>query len=115
MRNVTFVHLSRLRGVKNLDAEDRLLKTMVSLVNSNGTVVSRLGARSIVLSKFADAVVPLLTRAQRDEATISFRIAIEDVMAVMDDTILSADYHSSMLVETNVCLEMLWHLQRRVR
>lgn len=115
MRNVTLVHLSRLCGVKNLNAEDSLLNTMASLVNSSSTVVSRLGARSIVLSKLADAVVPLLTHAQRDEATVSFRIAIEDIMAVMDDTILPADYHSALFVETNVCLEMLHHLQRRVR
>ncbi|MGF7000514.1 hypothetical protein [Paraburkholderia sp. GAS32] len=98
-----------------MNAEDSLLKTMASLMNSSGAVVSRLGARSIVLSKLADAVVPLLTRAQRDEAIISFKIAIEDVMAAMDDTILPADYHSALLVETNLCLEMLRHFQRQVR
>ena len=64
------------------------------------------------LSKLADAVVPLVTGARRDEATISFRTAIEDIMAVTDDTILPADYHSALLAGTNFCLEMLRHLRR---
>lgn len=63
----------------------------------------------MVLGKFLEAVLPHLTTVQRAAATRSFRQGIEDVMALMDDVALPAEYHSALLELTNAILAALSH------
>jgi hypothetical protein len=63
-----------------------------------------LGARTMVLGKFHDAVLPHLTPLQRVDVIRSFRLGIEDAMSRMDDVALPAEYHSTLLGLTNAIL-----------
>ena len=66
-----------------------------------------LGARTMVLGKFHDAVLPHLTPLQRVDVIRSFRLGIEDAMSRMDDVALPAEYHSALLELTNSILAAL--------
>ncbi|SOE87568.1 hypothetical protein SAMN05446935_8207 [Burkholderia sp. YR290] len=94
------------------NSNDRLLQHLMRAFDASGLALTKLGARSLVLSQFADAVLPLLSPTQCAEAAIAFRARVEDVMALMDDRRLPADYHSSFLDETNGCLNKLAELSR---
>ena len=66
-----------------------------------------LGARTMVLGKFHDAVLPHLTPLQRVDVIRSFRLGIEDAMSRMDDVALPAEYHSTRLELTHAILATL--------
>jgi hypothetical protein len=87
--------------------EDKLLKTFRCAMSTSVLSVSRLGAKNVVLVRLIDAVIPLLSTAQCRDAMAVFRETIEDVMALMDDQVLPPDYHSTILNETNACIEIL--------
>ncbi len=86
---------------------DALLSQMNELVTANTKTTSLLGARTMVMGAFFDAVLPHLTAAQRVEVNRSFRCAIEDAMSKMDDLPLPGDYHSTLLQLTNAVLASL--------
>lgn len=90
-----------------LNNTDALLKSLTILVTSNGHAISRFGAQVVVMSKFLDATFPHLTATQCAEITKSFRHGIEDTMSLMDDIPLPAEYHSSLLEQTNNLLNAL--------
>ncbi|AUT64915.1 hypothetical protein C2L65_35460 [Paraburkholderia terrae] len=95
-----------------LDDELRFVQAMASAMSSSVSSVSRLGARNIVLIKFVDAVLPLLTSDQCVRIAPEFQRSIEDVMALMDDRRLPAEYHKVLLEETNACLKTLKELRQ---
>lgn len=90
-----------------LNNPDALLQSLTDLLMSNGKAVSRFGAQVVVMRKFIDATFPLLTATQREEIAKAFRHGIEDTMSLMDDLPLPAEYHSTLLEQTNTLLNML--------
>ena len=86
---------------------DEVLGKMAGLVIANTKTTGILGARAMVLGKFFEAVLPHVTTSQRAETTRSFRQGIEDVMSLMDDVVLPAEYHSELLELTNATLAAL--------
>lgn len=91
------------------NATDDLLGRISAVLAANTRAVSVLGARAIVLGKFLEAVLPHLTLLQRAEVALSFRIGIEDAMAMTDDVALPAEYHSTLLEVTNAILVAVSH------
>jgi hypothetical protein len=90
-----------------MDDIDRGLDRIAQLTAANSEKIAVLAARTVVLSKFRDAVLPYLTTAQRAAITTSFRQGVEDAMALMDDVALPAEYHSALLELTNAILAAL--------
>ena len=87
-----------------MNKTDVLLKSLTTLVASNGNAISSLGAKTVVLTKLIDATFPHLTASQCTAISKSFRNGIEDAMSLMDDLPLPADYHSAVLEQTNMFL-----------
>ncbi|MGU7775727.1 hypothetical protein ACV229_36955 [Burkholderia sp. MR1-5-21] len=75
----------------------------------NVEVVSRIGARMVVLCKFVDAVLPQLNAAQCREIERLFRHGVEDAMSYADDIPLLGTYQRTLLEQTNVLLIALGH------
>jgi hypothetical protein len=90
-----------------LNVDEEFLGAVASAVSSSLTSVIGLGARKIVLSKLIDATLPLLTPEQCSQILPKFQASVEDIMAMMDDLRLPADFHSVILEETNACIERL--------
>jgi hypothetical protein len=90
-----------------MNDSEEWLSRMSRLVTANTKTASILGARSMVLGKFLDAALPLLTNSQRGEISQSFRQVIEDSASITDDMPLPADYHSAMFELTNAILSAL--------
>ncbi|MGF7000981.1 hypothetical protein [Paraburkholderia sp. GAS32] len=86
---------------------DNVLGRVVELMAANTKKMGALGARTMVLSKFLEAVLPHLTTLQRVEITRSFRQGIEEALSLMDDVALPAEYHSALLELTNAILTTL--------
>lgn len=84
-----------------------LLQSLNTFVKSNGETLARFGARVAVMSVLLDVTLPNLTAAQRAEITKLFRHGIEDTMSLMDDVPLPAEYHSTLLEQTNAFLAIL--------
>lgn len=84
-----------------------MLGQIVELTAANTKKMGILGAQVMVLGKFLDVVMPYLTTSQRTEVTRSFRQGIEEVMSLMDDVALPAEYHSALLERTNAILAVL--------
>ncbi|WP_242540598.1 hypothetical protein [Trinickia mobilis] len=59
------------------------------------------------MSMFLDAVFPRLTASQCAEITTSLWHGIEDAMSLMADVVLPAEYHSTLLEQTNLLLAEL--------
>jgi hypothetical protein len=79
----------------------------VRVAASLGHAISRFGARVVVLCKFIDAVLPLLTAAQCREIAPLFRFGIEEALACVDDLAVTGEYHATFLEQTNVLLTAL--------
>lgn len=92
-----------------MDQTDALLGRMAGVVTANTKTMSTLGARAMVLGRFLEAVLPHLTPLQRAEVNWSFRQGIEEVLSLMDDVALPAEYHSALLELTNAILAALGH------
>ncbi|KAK42497.1 MULTISPECIES: hypothetical protein [Burkholderiaceae] len=92
-----------------MNEAEKVLSEMAMVVFSNTQSLSRLGARSVVLEKFVEAVLPQLTWLQRSEVTHKFREGVEDVLSFMDDVTLPGEYHSALLQLVN---ELLGKLER---
>jgi len=90
-----------------MNSADDVVGKMAGLVATNTKKISVLGARAMVWGKFQEAVLPHLTTLQRIEVTGSFRQGIEDVLSMMDDVPLPAEYHSALLELTNAILAAL--------
>lgn len=86
---------------------DALLKSLVTLVTSNGKAVSRVGAQVMVMRRFIDATPPQLTATQCAEMTRVFRHGTEDTTSLMDDRSLPAEYHSTLLEQIDDLLNAL--------
>jgi hypothetical protein len=86
---------------------ERMLDSWVSLSASYADTVSRIGARLVVLCKFADAVLPQLTAVQCKQIDSLFRQGIEDALSRTDDIKVSGGYHAALLEQTNVLLAAL--------
>jgi uncharacterized protein YejL (UPF0352 family) len=86
---------------------DNALDRISELTAVNYKKIAVLGARTMVLGEFHAAVLPHLTAMQRVAISESFREAIEDTMALMDDVPLPAEYHSALLELTNAILAAL--------
>jgi hypothetical protein len=84
-----------------------MLGQIVELTAANTKKMGILGAQVMVLGKFLEVVMPHLTTSQRAEVTRSFRHGIEEVMSLMDDVALPAEYHSALLERTNAILAAL--------
>lgn len=68
-----------------LSNTDEALAKMTALARAYTKTVGMLGARTMALGKFFDAVLPHLTAPQRIRARVSFRHGTEDAMAQTDD------------------------------
>ncbi len=90
-----------------MDNANEVLSQMSKLVTAHTKTMGALGARTMVLGKFFDVVLPHLTTLQRVEVSRSFRQGIEDAMSLMDDVALPAEYHSALLELTNTILAAL--------
>ncbi|MEI6001665.1 hypothetical protein H3V53_32230 [Paraburkholderia bengalensis] len=78
----------------------------VAVTTSLSSMVG-LGARNIVLLKFYDSALPFLTRQQCMAILARFQSGVEDAMALMDDQALPAEFHATVLKETNECIARL--------
>jgi hypothetical protein len=85
----------------------QLLQSLENSMKSNAVEISRIGARTVVLCKFADAVLPQLTAAQARQVAALFRQGVEDAMACADDIAVPGAYHTTLLEQTNVLLAVL--------
>jgi hypothetical protein len=90
-----------------LDDSIDALNQISRLVTASTKTMCMLGARTLVLGKFFDAAVSQLTTLQKGEVAWSFRHGVEDVMSLMDDVTLPAEYHSTLLELTNDILAAL--------
>jgi hypothetical protein len=86
---------------------------MSALITKHTKAAAVRSARAMVLGKFLDATLLHLTQVQSAEIRKSFRVGAKDLMAMMDDVPLSADYHASLLELTNSTLVALARLQSR--
>jgi hypothetical protein len=89
------------------DRADQILKSLERLTESNGQAVLRFGARMVVLCKFVDAVLPQLSAAQRTTITTQVRQGVEEALSSTDDVAVPAEYHATLLEQTNVLLTAL--------
>ncbi len=90
--------------------DEMLLRSMTALVSSHGKAISRFGASVVVMSKFAEAVLPQLSAAQIERTIEAFRVLIGDALDVADDTdkaVLPGDYRATLLEQSNVLLNRL--------
>jgi hypothetical protein len=69
--------------------------------------ISHLAATSLVMQKFIDLTLPMLTSGQSAGISIQLRQVLEDVMALMGDVTLPAEYHAAFLARTNEILSAL--------
>jgi hypothetical protein len=86
---------------------DEALVHLSTLVTTNTKAMGTLSARNMVLGCFFDVVLTHLTTAQRGNISMSFRRGIEDILSLMDDVPLPAEYHTSLLELTNTILASL--------
>jgi len=70
-------------------------------------VAACLGARVVVMTKLIDAMFPHLSVSQRAEVCRSFQLSIENIMSLADDRIMPAEFHATLLEQTNVFLAAL--------
>ncbi|WP_322044398.1 hypothetical protein [Paraburkholderia sp. J67] len=90
--------------------DEMLLRSMTALVSSHGKAISRFGASVVVMSKFAEAVLPQLTTTQIECTIEAFRALIGDALDVADETghaALPGDYRATLLEQSNVLLNRL--------
>ncbi|TKC81313.1 hypothetical protein FAZ69_28715 [Trinickia terrae] len=90
-----------------MDKHHLALEELAALAKKNTVNLSNLAAKSVACQKFIEAALPYLTAAQSVEISRAFREKIEDVMALMDDVALPAEYHSTLLEKTNELLDSL--------
>ncbi|MCP2091856.1 UNVERIFIED_ORG: hypothetical protein J2Y81_007962 [Paraburkholderia sediminicola] len=90
-----------------MDQANDAIEQMGKIVTTNTKTVSLLGAQSMVLGKFFDAVLPQLTTKQRAETAETFRQGIKEARSLMDDLKLPVEYHTAMLDLTNAILATL--------
>ncbi len=93
--------------VPNTESSEKLLKSFVSLTESNSEAVSRFGGRMVVLCKFVDAVLPQLSSAQCRAVIALFREGVDHALSLTDDIAIPAAYQDSILHQTNVLLAAL--------
>ena len=86
---------------------DNVLGQVVELMAANTKKMGVLGARTLVLGNFLEAVLPHLTTLQRVKIAQSFRQGVEEGLSLMDDVALPAEYHSALLELTNAILATL--------
>lgn len=87
--------------------DEMLLRSMTALVSSHGKAISRFGASVVVMSKFAEAVLPQLSTQQVERTVEAFRMLIGEALAVADSTVLPGDYRATLLEQSNVLLNRL--------
>ncbi|WP_118183443.1 hypothetical protein [Paraburkholderia phosphatilytica] len=90
------------------------IEALVEQARKNTASLSTLAAKAVAYQTFVEAVLPMLTAAQTVDLSMRFQQRIEDVMAVMDDIALPADYHATLLAKTNELLAALRDDQKRV-
>jgi hypothetical protein len=90
--------------------DEMLLRSMTALVSSHGKAISRFGASVVVMSKFAEAVLPQLSAAQIERTIDAFSALIGEALVVADGTdkaVLPGDYRATLLEQSNVLLNRL--------
>jgi hypothetical protein len=93
--------------LKQLEHLDGTLGKIAGLTIVNAKVVSMLGARTMV-GKFLNATLPQLIVLQCTKVVArSFRQSIEEVMLLMDDVPLPAEYYSALIALTSTILAAL--------
>ena len=90
------------------------IEALVEQARKNTASLSTLAAKAVAYQTFVEAVLPMLTATQNVDLSMRFQQRIEDVMAVMDDIALPADYHAVLLAKTNELLAALRENQNRV-
>lgn len=90
-----------------MDHANDAIDQMSKFVTTNTKTVTLLGAQSMVLGKFFDAVLPQLTTTQRVETAEAFRQAIKEARLLMDELTLPVEYHTALLDLTNAILGTL--------
>jgi hypothetical protein len=86
---------------------DEVLHLANRLVTQNTHAISVVGARSLVLTKFFDAVLPYLTTSQSVMVSHSFRRGIDEVLSLTGDVPVPPVYQAALLEMTNSILEAL--------
>jgi len=86
---------------------DRLFASMSKITAYNTEVSASVSARALVLGKFTEVAMSLLTTGQCLEIEPAFREAIEEIMGMADDVALPQAFHSELLSMTNEIIESL--------
>ena len=84
-----------------MNSYDAVVTRMSELTTHSTEVSAILGARALVLGAFVEQVIPLLTSPQCSSLAEAFKRSVEDIMALMDDVCLPAQFHSTLLSLTN--------------
>ncbi|PXW17528.1 hypothetical protein [Paraburkholderia caballeronis] len=82
--------------------DELLLQSMTTLVNSHSKAVSRFGASVVVMSKFIEAVLPLLTAAQIESLLASFRARVGASMQYAEDATMPREFRETMLEQIDL-------------
>jgi hypothetical protein len=90
-----------------LDKHHHALQSLATQAKENTVNLSSLAAKTVAFQSFIEAALPLLTASQSMAIAHVFRQKIEDVMALMDDVALPAEYHATLLDKTNELLDFL--------
>jgi hypothetical protein len=86
---------------------DELLHLAKSLAIQNTQTISVVVARSIVLTRFLDAVLPYLTTSQSVMVSHSFQQGIDEVLSLMDGIPTPPAHQAALLEMINSILESL--------
>jgi hypothetical protein len=84
-----------------MNTADEVLHLAREMVARNTHTLSVIGARSIVLTKFLDAVLPYLTTSQSVIVSHSFRQGIDEVLALLDDVPVPPEHLATLLEMTS--------------
>jgi len=83
------------------------MKMVVEYTEATTDLASRLSAQVVALTICVQAMRVELLSTQRHEANQRFRIAIEDLMAILDDRVIPGPFHAALLEETNRLISIL--------
>ncbi|WP_322102448.1 hypothetical protein [Paraburkholderia sp. J41] len=91
--------------------DEMLLRSMTALVSAHSKAISRFGANVVVMTKFVEAVLPQLSRAQMELTMQTFRAQIDEAMAAADAEagagVLPGEYRATLIEQADVLLARL--------
>lgn len=91
----------------DIDIPDDLRPALLRSLRAHADAVSHLGARTMVLSRFLDAALPHLTRAQGRAIAAMLRDAMQEAIAGADAAEQSPLHYATLRNYTETVLELL--------